>query len=229
MSPDLAQVVARICARVAPDALAPVQVLSGYARVGLATSSDRRQRWVTGYRVQRELMLVGWRVRARPDHLLVGRWCSVNLAHRVQTLTAAVQAMQEVTFTVEAVLAALARHHSAHRDATTTEAITAAGAEVAAWYQRWPTRLTELEGLDREVNKPLTQQLLTRSQELERQILPLCTLHSRVVTHTTAALGDLLPRSGRSSETRTHLLQTIGEHFAGSLPIPSNPAALGDG
>ncbi|WP_188196710.1 hypothetical protein [Nonomuraea sp. SYSU D8015] len=228
MSPDLAQVVARICARVAPEAIARVVVLSSGVRVDIATGPDERRRWISGHQVLRELRLVGWRVQPHPDQLLVGRWSSVNLAHRVQTLTAGVQAMQEVIFTAEAVLAAVQRHYRAHHDAGPAEALAAAGAEVSAWYQRWPVRLAELEGFDREADRHVTQLLLARSQELERQVLPLCVLHRQVVDYSVAALGDLLPNWDGPVDVRARLLQRVGEHFAGFLPTPSGPAAMGE-
>ncbi|MGP4104466.1 hypothetical protein [Nonomuraea sp. KM90] len=225
MSPDLAQVVARISARVAPESTHRVTMLVDGVRVDLAIGADARRRWISTHRVLRELLLVGWHVRARPDHLLVGGWSAVNLAHRVQTLGAGVQAMRQVSFAVEAVLAAVERHHRARLEASTAEVLTGAGAEVTAWYQRWPVRLAELEEADREADRPLIHRLLRRSQELERHLLPLCARQTAVVHDAVAALGDLLLSAGRAADARAQLLQRVGERFAEGGCPPSSQSS----
>lgn len=228
MSPDLAQVIARISARVAPEAPNRVIMLVEGVRVDIAPGADARRRWISEHRVLRELLLVGWDVRSRPDHLLINeRWSAVNLAHRVQALRAGVQAMQEMSFAAEAVLAAAERHHRVRAGASTEEVLTAAGAEVTGWYQRWPVRLAELEEVDRQSDRPLIHLLLRRSQELEQHLLPLCARQTTVVQFAVATLNDLLPSVGRAAEARAQLLQSVAERFTGDPSSPSFPAPGG--
>ncbi|MEV1179201.1 hypothetical protein [Nonomuraea sp. NPDC049784] len=220
VSADLAQVVARICARIAPETTARVEMLAGGSvRVESDPALEARMRWAGEHRLLRELRLVGWQVvRDRRGHLQVGGWSTINLAHRAQTLNVAAQAMGEVAPTLALLLVAVDDYHRVYRRAGVAEAAAAAGAVVVDWYQRWPRRLADLEGLDRQADGLIAYVLLQRCQELEQHVVALSQIHRRIAADAASCLGELMPRWGSGGEISAQLMQRARQRFADELP-----------
>ncbi|MEU6720686.1 hypothetical protein ABZ897_55315 [Nonomuraea sp. NPDC046802] len=227
LSADLAQVVARICTRITPETPARVESLPGGGiRVETDPALEACRRWVGEHRLLRELRLVGWQVgRSGRGDLQIGGWSTVHLAHRAQILSTAAQAMSEAAPTVAMLLLALRDFHRAHPSASVATAGAAAGAAVTAWYQRWPQRLADLEGLDRQADQLVAHVLLQRCEELEQQVLTLSQLHRRITDDAVTCLGDLMPRWGSGGEVSAlsaQLMQRAHQRFADELAaVPS--------
>ncbi|MFI7643567.1 hypothetical protein [Nonomuraea sp. NPDC049400] len=219
VSADLRQVVARICARIAPQTPARVDMLAGGGvRVETDPALEARHRWAGEHRMLRELRLVGWQVgRSRRGHLQVGGWSTINLAHRVQVLTIAAQAMREVAPSLAMLLVCVDDYHRAYPHAGVAEAAAAAGAVVSSWYQRWPRRVADLEGLDRHADHLVAHVLLRRCEELEQQVLTLSELHRRIVDDAASCLGDLMSRWGSGGELSAQLMRRARRRFADEL------------
>jgi ribosomal protein L12E/L44/L45/RPP1/RPP2 len=224
----MAQVVRRICARVAPAVDVEINPLTyGGVRIEPAGELGDTQQWIADHQIMRELMLVGWAVEGDKARILVLGWSAVQVQHRLRMLRISLEGLQSAAATAAAAAAATDRHHRAHPDADHEETRAAVVTHIARDHLRWPVRLTELDGLERTADLPSLNRLLQRSVELERSLRRACDWHLHVAADGVHAMWEQLNEHGLSGQQALDAaVEQVRQKLVAARTVPAQSAPV---
>ncbi|MEO3868018.1 hypothetical protein ABGB18_04220 [Nonomuraea sp. B12E4] len=180
MAPETAaqqRVVRRICARVAPEDMevGVGELPPGGLQVWIDTPAPlgTQESWVLHHRMAREVALVGWHCEADADRLLVLGWSAACLHNRVRLLQSGLRRLSDFEHTAQR--AVQLDGHSP--DDQSPADVAAVVCESIGRRLRWPERLAELAGYDRNSSLPHLQLLLAQVAGLESKVADVCEEH----------------------------------------------------